>query len=60
MAVAPRSTTIRFGKFAARPLWMPTPASHRAVPELKNSGETFYQKMRVRSCPYLNFLPLPQ
>lgn len=25
-------------------------ASHRAVQELKDSGEIFYQKMRVRSC----------
>ncbi|MDQ2776933.1 MAG: IS6 family transposase [Acidobacteriota bacterium] len=29
-------------------------ASHRAVQELKDSGEIFYQKMRVRSCAYLN------
>jgi transposase-like protein len=29
-------------------------ASHRAVQELKNSGEIFHQKMRVRSCAYLN------
>jgi transposase-like protein len=29
-------------------------ASHRAVDELKKSGEIFYQKMRVRSCAYLN------
>jgi transposase-like protein len=29
-------------------------ASHRAVQELKGSGEIFYQKMRVRSCAYLN------
>jgi transposase-like protein len=27
---------------------------HRAVQELKNSGEIFYQKMRIRSCAYLN------
>jgi transposase-like protein len=29
-------------------------ASHRAVKELKESGEILYQKMRVRSCAYLN------
>ncbi len=29
-------------------------ALHRAVQELKASGEIFYQKMRVRSCAYLN------
>jgi transposase-like protein len=29
-------------------------ASHRAVQELKDSGEIFYQKMRVRSCADLN------
>lgn len=29
-------------------------ASHRAIQELKESGEIFYQKMRVRSCAYLN------
>lgn len=29
-------------------------ASYRAVQELKDSGEIFYQKMRVRSCAYLN------
>jgi transposase-like protein len=29
-------------------------ASHRAVQELKDSGEIFYQTMRVRSCAYLN------
>jgi transposase-like protein len=29
-------------------------ASHRAVQELKDSGEILYQKMRVRSCAYLN------
>ena len=29
-------------------------ASHRAVRELKESGEIFYQKMRVRCCAYLN------
>jgi transposase-like protein len=29
-------------------------ASHRAVQELKDSGEIFYQKMRVRSCAHLN------
>ena len=29
-------------------------ASHRAVKELKDSGEIFYQRMRVRSCAYLN------
>ncbi len=29
-------------------------ASHRAVKELKDSGEIFYRKMRVRSCAYLN------
>ncbi len=29
-------------------------ASHRAVQELKDSGEIFYRKMRVRSCAYLN------
>ncbi len=29
-------------------------ASHRAVQELRDSGEIFYQKMRVRSCAYLN------
>lgn len=29
-------------------------ASHRAVKELKDSGEIFHQKMRVRSCAYLN------
>ncbi len=29
-------------------------ASHRTVQELKDSGEIFYQKMRVRSCAYLN------
>ncbi len=28
--------------------------SHRAIHELKESGEIFYQKMRVRSCAYLN------
>src|SRR5688572_16828564 len=31
-------------------------ASHRAVQELKDSREIFYQKMRVRSCAYLNNL----
>jgi transposase-like protein len=30
--------------------------SHRAVQELNDSGEIFYQKMRVRSCAYLNNL----
>jgi len=29
-------------------------ASHRAAQEPKYSGEIFYQKMRVRSCAYLN------
>src|SRR5919205_695234 len=29
-------------------------ASHRAVQELKDSGEIYYKKMRVRSCAYLN------
>jgi len=29
-------------------------AWHRAVQELKESGEILYQKMRVRSCAYLN------
>jgi transposase-like protein len=29
-------------------------ASHRAVEELKESGEMLYQKRRVRSCAYLN------
>jgi transposase-like protein len=29
-------------------------ASHRAIQELKESGEIFYQKMRARSCAYLN------
>jgi len=29
-------------------------ASHRAVKELKESGEILYQKMRVRSCAYLH------
>ncbi len=29
-------------------------ATHRAIHELKESGEIFYQKMRVRSCAYLN------
>lgn len=30
------------------------PLSHRAVQELRDSGEIFYQKMRVRPCAYLN------
>ena len=34
-------------------------ASHRAVRELKKSGEILYQKMRVRSCAYLNHLVAP-
>jgi transposase-like protein len=29
-------------------------AWHRAIHELKDSGEIFYQKMRVRSCAHLN------
>lgn len=29
-------------------------ASHRAVQELKDNGEIFYQKMRIWSCAYLN------
>jgi transposase-like protein len=34
-------------------------ASHRAVQEWKESGEMLYQKMRVRSCAYLNHLVAP-
>ena len=34
-------------------------ASHRAVQEWKESGEMLYQKMRVRSCAYLNHVVAP-
>jgi transposase-like protein len=34
-------------------------ASHRAVPEWKESGEILYQKIRVRSCAYLNHVVEP-
>ena len=34
-------------------------AWHRAVQELKESGEILYQKMRVRSCAYLNHVVEP-
>jgi transposase-like protein len=34
-------------------------AWHRAVQELKESGEILYQKMRVQSCAYLNHVVEP-
>jgi len=34
-------------------------AWHRAVQELKESGEILYQKRRVRSCAYLNHVVEP-
>ena len=34
-------------------------AWHRAVPEWKESGEILYQKIRVRSCAYLNHVVEP-
>jgi hypothetical protein len=50
VAEARRSLSITLDAYAA---------SHRALQELKESGEILYQKMRVRSCAYLNHVVEP-